>query len=448
MSKLHTIVEEVNKIPLNLGNPATKMNRIHSQAEEWMKDNYGLIKRCGIVCSYVPPDSVADDDDAATKAKESEEETKGKITIDELSEAVDEADSDLSMDLEVVVQMRELLEKAQEWIDQVNAIVAPSSKPDSRKKGGGVEKHSMEEISNLIESSSTLIVDVAEELERLKLEQSAAMSWRLKAQQTLKEIMAAFDNFRKERADVCSGVDSNDSAPEAATNPPAETTTAAPSTDVDLPIPVAANNIATDSMTTRNINSRRRALSNAGTSGGETPAIVENNGGEHLFPLITAFIKSVKSLNILTPEGSLADELNEVMNWFTKTFKLMNTTSSSDNVYDRKNFSKLDKSIESGQRLINFDGVMAEEIPEDTSLVDALRKSYAAAVKDDIDRLLELQSKRDKYIKWCEKADGLISSKEKKVSMETLIELDEQSADFPSCEYRHLVIVFLDFVMF
>lgn len=181
-------------------------------------------------------------------------------------------------------------------------------------------------------------------------------------------------------------------------------------------------------MTTRNINSRRRASSNVGVSGSDTPAYTES-GGAHLFQLVTSFLKSVKSINILTPEENVADELNEVTSWFTKTFKVMNSPSE---IYDRKNFSKLDKAIESGQKLVTFDNIMAEEIPEDTKLIDELRQNWSAAVNDDVARLLEMQSKRDKFVDWCERADGIISSTDKKVSIETLKELEGQSSGFPS----------------
>ena len=378
------------------------MNRIFSQADEWMKKYYPLIKRCGIKCNYIPAGADSASDDSS------------KPLMSELSTAVTDADSDVSVDLEVVVKIRELLERAQIWISQVNTV-AP--KKDPRKKGKQ-EKRSMKELSDLIDESPAIIVDITDELERLKLEQSTTLAWRLHAQQTLREIIATFSNFRKERADVCSGAEPDNSASEALST-----------TATTGPTPVVNNNMS-GSMTTRNINSRRRALSNAGTSGSETPAYAEN-GGKHLFPLLSNFLKSIKSMNTLTPEGSVADELSEVMPWFTKTFKLMNSPS---DVYDRRNFSKLDKLIESGQKLVNLDSIMAEEIPEDTTLLDDLRQSWAAAVNDDIERLLDLQNQRNKFVDWCEKADAIISSTDKKVSIDTLKELQEQSAGFPSCK--------------
>ena len=158
MSKLHTIVEEANQIPLNLGNPATKMNRIFTACDEWMGTYYPLVKRCGIECTYTPTHVVSElvEDSART------------LKIEELSTAVSDADSDLSIDLEVVVKMRQILEKAQSWIDKVDDI-AP--KKDAKKKGKQ-DKHPLNELSNLIDESSAIIVDVKDVLEQLRLEQS------------------------------------------------------------------------------------------------------------------------------------------------------------------------------------------------------------------------------------------------------------------------------------
>ena len=67
------------------------------------------------------------------------------------------------------------------------------------------------------------------------------------------------------------------------------------------------------------------------------------------FSLVSSYFRIVKSMNVITPEAGVADELNDVVAWLTKTFRLMNNPS---DIYDRKNYSKLDKAIESGQILI------------------------------------------------------------------------------------------------
>ena len=400
MSKLHAIVEEVNQIPLNIGNSSTKVNRMFSQANEWLKKYYHLIKRCGIDYTYIPSGANSVLDESPTP-----------LSIAELSAAISDADSDISVDLEVVVKIREHLERAEIWTSKVNAI-AP--KKDPRKKGKQ-EKHSMKEVSDLIDESAAIVVDITDDLERLKLEQSTTLAWRLSAIQTLREIISAFNNFRNERASV-------DFSTAGSNNPQLK---GFPTVANAGPSPL----IVSGSMTTRNINSRRRSSSSAGTSGSETPACTEN-GGKHLFSLLLSFVNGVKSLNSLTPEGSAADELSEVMSWFTKVFKM----GSPADLYDRRNFSKLDKLIESGQKLANLDSIDLQDIPEDKNLMCDLRRSWVEVLTDEIEQLLELRSQRTKFVEWCENADAIISSTDKKVSIDTMTDLLGQSAVMPQCK--------------
>jgi hypothetical protein len=407
MSKLREIVDEINRIPLNLGNQATKMCKIFSQSDEWMIKYYPLLTRCEIECSYTP-----------AVAELITVDSKKSLKIEELSAAVADADSDLSIDLEEVVKMREILDKTQGWIDQVNAI---ATKNDPRKKGKQV-KYTMEDVSDLIERSSSMIVDVTDELEHLKVEQSIIVSWRLQAQQTIREIITEFKNFRKDR-DECSEVIESK-------NVSSET----PSDASDIPPPddltQLGHQTAPGSMTTRHIDSRRGLSITSCSSGSVTPALAEI-GSKHLFSLVSSYVRSVKSVNILSPEGEVADELNEVVAWLTKTFRLINNPS---DIYDKKNYSKLDKTIESGQMLVDFTNLVALEIPEDIKLVDELRQSWAAAVKDDIARLLNMQIQRDTFVEWCEKATGILSLTDKKVTLDDLRELEQQSSGFPPCK--------------
>jgi hypothetical protein len=397
MSTLREIVEEVNRIPMNLGNPSIKMNRVFSQADEWMKKYYSLIKRCGIECSYIP-----------TTAELVDEKSRIPLKINDLSTAIADADSDLTIDLDEIVHLRDILNKAQSWIDRVNSV-AP--KQDARKKGKP-EKYTMKDLSDLIEESMSIILDVTDEVDQLKLELSTTLSWRLQSQLILREITNAFLDFRSERATV---------------KPAVVETQVIQSVLLDDAVPTVDMK---GSMTTRHLDSRRPSISVAGTSGSETPSYGELEG-KFIFSLVSSLLKSVKTIHILTPEGEVANELNDVVAWLSKSSKLLNNPSE---IYDRKIISKLDKCIESGQKLVDFEHIMAVEIPEDTNLVDDLRRSWAAVVKDEIAHLMDLQTLRNKFNEWCKMADGILSSTDKKVSIETLKELEVQCADYPSCK--------------
>jgi hypothetical protein len=383
MSKLHSIAEEVNKIPLNLGNPALRMNRIYSQAESWIKKYYALVQRCGIECSYVPPDAGASF------------EPVGLLNIDDLDEAVSDADSDIPFDLSEVVEMRKILEKSQIWVDKASAI-APS---DGSK--GGKEKHSLVEITDLLQEAPTILVDIESDVERLITVQKTVESWRIQARQNLRDIISAFNEFQNEKS---TSSDTNGAAD--------------PSSHCVTELENAPSVSSGEEVTRSDSNVTDSSIADA------TSTV---NGSKTVFTLVSNFIKSVKSMTIETQEGNIAEELSEVISWFARAFKMIGSASE---VFDKRNFTKLDKTIQSGQKLIKFNRM--KEIVEDATLIYDLRESWAAVVKDDIERLLDLQRKRDLFLEWCTNADEIISSSDQKVPIDSLKELDQQCSGYPS----------------
>ena len=385
ISKLHAIAEEVNKIPLNLGNSATRMNRIYSQAETWVNSYHALVKRCGIECSYVPPGA-------------SSKEPIELLTIDDLDEAVSDADSDIPFDLSEVVEMRSILKKSQDWIERATAI-APS---DDAPKKGWKEKHSIEEIAALLEEAPAILVDIASDVERLRTVRETVESWRIVARQNLRDIISAFNDFKNDRFAVSGG---------------STVTLRMPNGEMKSESGQAATNVESQTVGVSTAMSVADSVLIGGQSGQSKTALV----------LVSNFVKSVKSMTIETQEGNISEELNEAISWFNRALKMME---SAEEVYDKRNFTKLDKTIQNGRKLIKFSRI--KEIAEDATLIYDLRESWAAVAKDDIERLLELQTKRNKFLEWCEHADEIISSTNKKVLVSTLNELEQQSAGYPS----------------
>ena len=420
LSKLQTIVEEVNKIPINIGNSATKMIRLFAQAEEWMEKYYHLLKLCDIQCSYIPP-TVDQDLDLTGSAK-----------IDQLQEAVSEAESELSVDLEEVIRLKEIARTTQSWIDRAAVFYSKNhtSAASVKKKrpSNSDDRHTMEEMASLIVEASALQVDISEELNLLKIEQSKVQAWRLHMQQAIKEIISSFGNYSHERASLCSGELGKNSVSNTISQP------AKP----DQPEVVSSNTMR-QNVTRQQVKSRSNsfATDDTGKSGAATPLpteVVEQNA----FPLVTTFLRGVKSMKILTPESLLADELGDSMSWLAKSFKYL---SSQREAYDRKNSSALDKLIKSGQSLLKFK-TSVKEIPEDPSLVDNLRDCWASIVNSDLDMLVDLKDKRSKFFDWCEKADEIISDADTKIPIETLQKLKDESASYPASEFgRRLFLI-------
>jgi hypothetical protein len=411
LSKLHTIVKEVDKIPLNLGNPATKIVKIFSQSEDWVRKYYHLLKWCAIECSFIPLALEEDSDD--TKA----------VTIDQLDDAISDADAELSIDLDEVIKLKEVARTAQTWIDNASVFYSKKDSTTSntfakknKASNNTDDKHSMDEIEALIDEASTVKVDISRELNLLKIEQSTVATWRLEMQRNVKEIISSFDDFSKERAGLCSGNHHNSDAADTFTPPIPDSTV------------VTGSNMR-QNVTRQQSKSRSNsfATDDTGRSGAATPLpteVPEQNN----FPLVTNFLRSTKAFKITTPESLLSEELAGAMSWLAKSFKFL---SSNTEAYDRKNSSALDKLIKSGQSLLKFKSSV-QEIPEDSTLVDNLRECWASIVSDDLDKLVELKDKRSKFFDWCEKTDEIFSDVDTKIPIETLQKLDDESLAFPS----------------
>lgn len=421
LSKLQDIVVEANNIPLNLGNPATKMVRIFSQSQEWIQKYYPLLRQCGIECSYTP------------SGMEGDFEATGTVTIDQLNKAVSDADAELSIDLEEVLNLKGLVRTTQTWIDRAHLF--SSNEDDSinsiGKKKKDSNRHSMEEMSVLIDEAATLPVDISSELHVLKIEQSKITAWRLEMQQVVKEIITSFGSYSQQRANLCSGHLNRNG------NSTTQTNTVS-SAESDEPV-VSTSNMR-QNVTRQQSKSRSNSFTNDDTtrSGAATPSAEVL---EHItFPLVSNFIGTAKTMKVLTPESLLSEELAGAMTWLSKSFKFL---SSRSEAYDRKNSSVLDKLIKSGQSLLKFRGSV-QEIPEDPTLVDGLRECWATVVSDDLDKLVDLKERRSQFFDWCEKADEIISDNDTKIPIDTLKKLDEESASFPSSKCFLIALISFD----
>jgi len=442
------MASEASRIPLNLGTSASKISKAFAQADEWVGTHHPLLVRCGVESSYVPPGVAAPAG------------VPGPLRLEEITEALSEADSDIPYDLDVVVGLRKVEERAQDWLEQAAEVAPKDGEEDKGGSSSGDEKHSMEELSDLIDESSSTLVDVSEDLDRLRLVQSGTAAWRMQAQQSLRAIASAFGDFREERAKICFGGAPTAKSPSAmeldqpsAIHHAQVATSAAASSAVHQdhagpgPLngetsppasspgePEGGADAAESPTSTRHVNLRRKPSNtdspSARASGGDTPA---ENGGGVLFQLVADFVKSEKSTRISMPEGDLAGELNDVTLWFARAFKAL---ASPSDIYDKKNAGRFNKLIQGGERLAGLDRVKSLDIDEDATLVDSLRGVYSCAVDDEVKRLLVLQEKRDKFLRWSERADAAMSKD--KVPVETLVELNAESGAFPPCKSASL----------
>mmetsp|Transcript_7974 Transcript_7974/g.11791 ORF Transcript_7974/g.11791 Transcript_7974/m.11791 type:complete len:1472 (+) Transcript_7974:701-5116(+) len=433
VKKLRQIVDEANAIPANLGNAMIKINRIFSQAEKWMEKHHRILVRCGIDCSVVrktlPPPSQASGGTWATRV--------------ELQNAVSTAASDVPVDLEEALELQHILDKVQDWFDRAT-IVAPKRSTRMRKNRGSAaqEKYSLDELSSLVEEASILPVDTGEELERLKIQLSMVQSWQLQAQRDMRDITNTFHVMRKERTacygapdrfqkrnnvfDEASGLPGPVKVPSAlkaiggnsgnctASSPESGAGMATTTQRVDSPSKMAAAVPAT-----------KRLMVNYSKV---QPLI---NVEKSVHKMIATLLKSARSIGARTAEERIAELLEKVSPWCVRASCII---ASPDEVFEKKYFKELDNFIQDAEKLLALrENTIEKESQnfEDTTLIRDLCDSWSFVISDEKVRLETIRERRDEFQDWSSKAQTLLSSTDKKLSLSVLNELADEASMYP-----------------
>uniref|UniRef100_A0A6U6EVL1 PHD-type domain-containing protein n=1 Tax=Odontella aurita TaxID=265563 RepID=A0A6U6EVL1_9STRA len=376
---LRQIVSEGNNITANLGNASVKMNRILSQAEDWFNEHKGLLASFKIL---------------ADKDSESESPASIKyasVKMDSVNVAIEKA-SELSVDLEEAMQLKALAEKSQEWFTRALAIAPKRSKRNARgKKKVNRERHSLDELLSLVKEAAQLPIDISEDLDRLQMQLTEVQSWRLQAQCEIKSISAAFDKLHSERLAYYG----------------------APSSHMDKPLENQKGVTPIES----NSQSPPKSTSKA-------------SEGLKVHRMIGNLVKSVQSISIYTTEEGVAEMLGRVSKWCTKAAVIIATPG---HIFEKRYYKDLDNLIADGEVLLqesNADDSGAVEL-DDASLMTELKTSWVQLVSDDKIRLEKCQKRRDEFMSWCETTEAILSATDKKIPIETLRDLGQQSLVYP-----------------
>jgi hypothetical protein len=179
LEKLRRIVTEGLSIHAQIGNSVTKMARVLSQAETWFEKNESLLVRAGIL-------------------KVGGNVCVGLATLTELTNAATAASSDISLDLEEAVALKEVVAKIQSWVDRTGNA-APIKRSKRVGKGRWSRKPTRFRIDDLVElinEAKMLPIPTADEVQRLEAQLNDVHIWRIKAHDDLKAIASGFDGLR------------------------------------------------------------------------------------------------------------------------------------------------------------------------------------------------------------------------------------------------------------
>jgi hypothetical protein len=145
------LVDEGNLIYANIGCSASgKMSRILAQAESWHDEFGNLLVRSGVSAAPLTTDC-----------------PNRLVTLEEVNDAVESAASNVSLDLDEALALKDLGERIQRWQDRV-LVAAPMR---SRRVGKGkrqCNRYSVDDLISLIDEANTLPIQTEEDVERLR----------------------------------------------------------------------------------------------------------------------------------------------------------------------------------------------------------------------------------------------------------------------------------------
>lgn len=387
------IVDEADKIPCNLGNPYTKISRIHNEASEWMEENDNLLKRCGIVGSF----------------PESSSEHK-PVSIEEVNAAVESANNDISVDLEEAKSLEEMASKSQSWFDQV-ADVAPvkRSKRVVGKKNDST-KASVQTVLSLIEKATNIPMDTTESVERLKMLLNEVQAWRLETQQSLKDLNTSLKQVSSSRKDLHRSNSQN-------------------STTGDMDIDSKARENIKDDGTLDEEKKETSELSDSLTP--------EEKTKDDIFRIFENISNTLSLVSILTFEEELIKNLASFMKWWKEACDVVD---SHEQIFSDKRWKKdLGSLIQQGpkmQKIIDKSSFnLSDSEVEEMKILEETQYGITCITTEEISRLEILRVKCDEYYKWCEKVTESYIECDKRVPLEVLTNLAQECEIYPSSKF-------------
>lgn len=412
--KLRQIAEEGNSIHANIGTATAKISRILAQAESWYEKHQSLLERCNL--EHSQPQS-----------------PRSVVQLSEMSKAVESAASSVSLDLDEAMELKRLMKRIEKWFDRAT-VMAPkrSKRHNSRSKS----KVTVEDLVSLIEEASRLPVDTDEELKRLQMQLSVIQTWRSSASHELEKITSGFQLLR-ERINTVYGPPkefSRDGGSKSNDDDDRGDETGGRSTPAHGNLlDSTANKIPEDPC------DDSMSRTDTSTTGSEADLGIFSSldkGDFNVHRMIKEFEKGAKETGVVTAEVEISDLLDSVSRWCVRSLKYLD---SPKEIFDKRFFGAFDRFIRDGNELYErstCSGFSAEDIP----VAEALSSSWGTVVSDQLERLEILRAEREQYTVWCDAAAQVLSD-EKKLTVEKVQELADESRAFPSSKFLCVLVL-------
>ena len=383
-----------------------------AQAEAWYQKHQQLLVRCNLDPSN-PATSVA------------------HVDISEMAKAVEAASSSVSLDLDEAINLKKLMKRIENWFERAMVMAPKRSKRHGRSPKA---KSTVEDLVCLIEEASSLPVNTGEDLKRLQMQLSAVQTWRLNAAQELERISSGFQQYR-ESIDLAFGEPKEFSRDRSSKSDDESLE------NVDeLRSPVGCDSLDIE----KNQHSEAKEVSEDQMSQTETASTTESEqdigglsrfgrGDSNVHRMIKDLQKGAKDSGVVTVEAELSERLDTVSRWCARSLKYLD---SPREIFDKRFFGAFDRFVDEGKELLEL-SKNTDLILEQAGLSDALCASWGGVVSDQLERLNILRVERDHFTVWCDSASQLLAD-EKKLTVEKLKDLADQSRDFPACKFSRI----------
>ena len=148
--------------------------------------------------------------------------------------------------------------------------------------------------------------------------------------------------------------------------------------------------------------------------------------------MVAKLLMGARMMPVLTAEEEVAENLSTITVWCKKATIIIGSPS---DVYTEKRLVKdICEMIEEGKGLLGLSEFSAKNIKhgfDDKSLMKDLHHNWSALVSDDVVRLEKLQAQQTIFFSWCDKAKNILQDNSRKITIEVMKQLAEESVIYP-----------------
>lgn len=333
--------------------------------------------------------------------------TKPIVDPNEMKTAVQAATSSISLDLDEAVALKELADRIQHWFGQVGTVVKPKSKKQNKK-------FTVDEIIELINESSTLPINVENEVSELRSHLEAVEEWKSHATKDLEEIGVSFLKIQEKMT--------------AAYGPPSKFNIDLLVKNSDWGAESTGNECKQkEAMEETGVESIPDNLEASSTADGVSDVVAQHDCSEER-DTIQKLQAEARDIGVATIEAELLDLFDGISKWWLRSLKYLK---SPREVFDKRYFGAFDRFTDDGDKLVSKCTSYEKKCSDSADgNCESSWSNFAAA---QLDRMKILRSERAKFVAWCDQAKEILAD-EKKLTLEKLKSLVKTSQKFPPCK--------------